>query len=252
MATKASIRRAKLGLPEIDEEEWRKVIPKLGQRARIVLNRILDHGDCSTEWLQEQGYDHAPRAAQDLKDAGVPLKSHKKDTNSKTGNRMSSYYLPDRKPSEVKAGRKQPPKKFKKDLIKKYGQKDQFTGQETAGHELTMDHRTPYDVGGDPDIFDVKDWMLLGASSQQRKKHACSNCENQKTIKDPAICRRCYWAYPEDFDHVAMENLRRIDVEFRGSDVDKYNQLEQYANRMELSIGDAIRFLISEFIDDDS
>jgi len=251
MATKASVRRARLGLPEIDEEEWRKITPELGQRAKIVLNQILDHGDCSTEWLQEQGYDHAPRAAQDLKDAGVPLKSHKKDMNSKTGNRMSSYYLLDRNPSEVKAGRKQPPKKFKKDLIKKYDQRDHFTGQETAGHELTMDHRTPYDVGGDPDNFDVKDWMLLGASSQQRKKHACSNCENQKNIREPATCRRCYWAYPEDYDHVAMENLRRVDVEFRGKDVDKFDQLEKYAKRMGLSIEDAMRSLIFEILEND-
>ena len=35
---------------------------------------------------------------------------------------------------------------------------------------------------------------------------------NWVELKDPRICRRCYWAYPEEYEHIAMRELRRVDI----------------------------------------
>ena len=37
-------------------------------------------------------------------------------------------------------------------------------------------------------------------------------------IKDPTIRKLCYWADPTDYDHVAMEQVRRLDLEWTGDE----------------------------------
>lgn len=54
------------------------------KRARFVIDTILEKGYCSTEDLKNAGYEHAPRAARDVRELGIPLETYKiKDSTGK-------------------------------------------------------------------------------------------------------------------------------------------------------------------------
>jgi hypothetical protein len=48
-------------------------------------------------------------------------------------------------------------------------------------------------------------------------------------IKDKSICLSCYWACPENYEHIAMQQVRRIDLLWERSNVDRYESLKQKA-----------------------
>lgn len=55
-------------------EEFKKVLDAVtNKRARFVIDTILKKGFCSTEDLKNGGYEHAPRAARDVRELGIPL-----------------------------------------------------------------------------------------------------------------------------------------------------------------------------------
>lgn len=46
------------------------------KRAKIVIDHIIKHGQITTEELEKDyGYVHPPRAARDVREAGIPLKT---------------------------------------------------------------------------------------------------------------------------------------------------------------------------------
>ena len=48
------------------------------KRAKIVIDHILAHGFITTEDLEKTyGYNHPPRAARDVREAGTPLETFK-------------------------------------------------------------------------------------------------------------------------------------------------------------------------------
>lgn len=63
------------------------------KRAKFVIDTILEKGYCSTEDLQNGGYEHAPRAARDVRELGIPLETYKiKDS---TGKNIAAYRFGD-------------------------------------------------------------------------------------------------------------------------------------------------------------
>ena len=38
-------------------------------------------------------------------------------------------------------------------------------------------------------------------------------------IKDKSHCMNCYWAYPENYTHIALRDIRRLDLLWAGSEV---------------------------------
>ena len=63
------------------------------KRARFVIDTILEKGYCSTEDLKNGGYEHAPRAARDVRELGIPLETYKiKDS---TGKSIAAYRFGD-------------------------------------------------------------------------------------------------------------------------------------------------------------
>ena len=58
---------------KINRKKYEELLPKLGKRARKLLEIILEQGSVSTHELAKIGYGHPPRARQDLKDAGIDI-----------------------------------------------------------------------------------------------------------------------------------------------------------------------------------
>jgi hypothetical protein len=124
-----------------------------------------------------------------------------------------------------------------------------FTGQHLPETALTIDHRIPYEVAGDiGDDFSPPDFMLLDGSSQRSKSWSCENCSNWQTTKDPEVCRACYWAYPEDYSHMALLQLRRVDVSWSGDDVLEHDSLRDHAQRYGVSVQELVRRAVKELL----
>ena len=94
------------------------------KRARFVIDTILRQGYCSTEDLKKGGYEHAPRAARDVRELGIPLVTEKmKDSAGKT---IAVYKFGDWEKAKKKnllaktSGRSQLSNKLKDALVERY------------------------------------------------------------------------------------------------------------------------------------
>jgi hypothetical protein len=92
--------------------------------------------------------------------------------------------------------------------------------------DLQIDHRVPYEVAGDGDELKAEDFMLLCGSANRAKSWSCEHCENWRSIKNRNICLSCYWAMPEKYSHVAMRQIRRVDLIWQGEEVAQYEKLK--------------------------
>ncbi len=64
------------------------------KRAKIVIDHILKHGFITTEELENTyGYSHPPRAARDVREAGIPLETFK--VKSQQGKSIAAYKFGD-------------------------------------------------------------------------------------------------------------------------------------------------------------
>ena len=98
--------------------------------------------------------------------------------------------------------------------------------------ELQIDHRIPYEVGGDGEVLTLnpEDFMLVSSSANRAKSWSCESCDNWINQKDREICISCYWAYPENYSHIAMRQIRRIDLIWQGEEVEVYDNLKSQAS----------------------
>jgi hypothetical protein len=82
-------------------------------------------------------------------------------------------------------------------------------------------------------LFDVderrsQDYMLLCGSCNRAKSWSCERCPNWHDVK-PSVCECCYWAHPESCNHVATEDIRRLDLAWAGAEVSDYERLKAQA-----------------------
>ena len=213
-----------------------------GKRCKLFVQHIIDHGSVSTEdMLVKYGYEHAPRAACDVREQGIPLE--KKMIKSSSGKRIASYSFgnPDDIQEHKFGGRKILPKKFKEVLIKTYGSKCAITLENYEAKYLQIDHRIPYEIAGETSRTELspEHFMLLSASAQRQKSWDCEKCEN-RSLRDLNLCKICYWAYPERYNHVALRKEKRLDLIFQGEEAQQLEKIKQQAAREEITVKELI------------
>lgn len=217
-------------------------------RAKVVIDHIIKHGYITTEDLKETyGYNHPPRAAGDVRDQGIPLETFK--VRGSDGRSIGAYRFGD--PSKIEdgklGGRKVLPKQLKKELIALFGARCSISTEKYDESHLQIDHRIPYRISGDEGTDrNSADFMLLSGAAQRQKSWACEHCQNFLEHKEFENCKSCYWAFPENFTHVAMKQERRVDITFSGQDIDKLKILEKRANENGSSIHEEIKRLINK------
>lgn len=209
------------------------------KRPKTVIDHILEHGFITTQELKEKyGYNHPPRAARDVREQGIPLETFR--VTGSDERKIAAYRFGDVKNKRLKrlSGRTGLSKKIKDALVKKYGCKCFIYLEEIDERELQIDHRVPYEVGGDGKGAELnpEDFMLLSGSANRAKSWSCEHCENWNSIKDRTICLTCYWAYPENYSHIAMRQIRRLDLVWQGKEVDIYEKLKAEAHSLEKEI----------------
>ena len=169
---------------------------------------------------------HAPRAARDVRELGIPLETFRvKDSN---GRLIAAYRFGDPKKAEDRlskiAGRTVLSAALKKALIKKYGSKCFIYLQPMEERLLQVDHRIPYKIGGEQNEKDIDCYMLLSPSANRAKSWTCEHCLNWET-KNADICMLCFWAYPENYTHIAGHEQRQVIITFTGNEIEDYNRL---------------------------
>jgi hypothetical protein len=222
-----------------------------GSRASKVLKAMLERGSITTEELLELGYKHAPRARMDVVDNGFPVKTTM--VKGSDGRRMASYsLLSDAELRDAQQGRSIIPKVFKTKLVATYGEVDGITGWEVTARALQVDHRIPYQVGGDAGLEneDVSAFMLLTGSSQRAKSFSCERCQNFLELKDPDICGGCYWAYPESYNHIGMKQIRRVEVLWQDEEAAVFDNIKSLLAEQGQTVGEATKRLLLSLLDD--
>lgn len=210
-------------LPKEFLERLRAVTAK---RPKTVIQHILKHGFVTTEDLKNLGYEHAPRAARDVRELGIPLETFR--VKDSTGRSIAAYRFgnPDEAQDNVSktAGRTVLSAAVKKALVEKYGAKCFIYLQPMDERLLQVDHRVPYEIGGENDPGNLDCYMLLSPSANRAKSWTCEHCPNWEK-KDAAFCVRCFWAHPENYTHVAGKEQRQIVITFTGDEIEDYNRL---------------------------
>lgn len=196
------------------------------KRPRTVIQHILKHGFVTTEELENlYGYKHAPRAARDVREQGIPLEMFR--VKSSDGRSIGAYRFGDLSKIEDKVskekGRTILSKALKTALIEKYGARCFIYAQPIDERLLQIDHRIPYEIGEDPSD-DIEHYMLLSPSANRAKSWTCEHCSNWQK-KDTDFCVGCFWAFPESYTHIAGKESRQIIITFSGNEIEDYNKL---------------------------
>lgn len=197
------------------------------KRPRTVIQHILKHGYITSQELKDlYGYNHPPRAARDVREHGIPLVTYR--VEGADGRKIAAYKFGNPEDAEntlsKTAGRTVLSKALKRALVDKYGAKCMIYLEKMDEAKLQVDHRIPYEIGGEHDEWDIEYFMLLSPSANRAKSWACEHCKNWN-VKDASFCMRCFWASPENYDHVAGKTEKVISIIFSGDEIEDYNKL---------------------------
>ncbi len=222
-----------------------------GKRPKTVIDHILKNGFITTEELKEKyGYDHPPRAARDVREEGIPLETFR--VKNSEGRSIGAYRFAD--PSKARfdtlGGRKIFSKEFKQELIELLGCRCSICLESYEDRYLQVDHRVPYEVSGDESSTnrEVEHYMLLCGSCNRAKSWSCEHCVNWMEVKKPKICDACYWAKPDSYKHVALREIRRLDVMWTEKETEDYELLKQRAMQHQKTVPDYVKAALRQHI----
>jgi hypothetical protein len=220
------------------------------KRPRTVIEHIIEHGYITTEDLTARyGYAHPPRAARDVREQGIPLETF--NVTDSTGRTIAAYRFGDL--SQIASGRLGGRRSFsralKEELIRAHGARCAICMTPYAPRYLQIDHRVPYEVLGDTDAErNLDDYMLLCGSCNRAKSWSCEHCPNWLEIKDPAVCRSCYWANPVSYKHIALREIRRADIVWTEDEVATYERLRALADATNEPLPEFVKAVIQEYL----
>lgn len=201
------------------------------RRPKTVIDHIRQHGFVTTEELRDlYGYNHPPRGARDVRELGIPLETFR--VTGSDGRSIGAYRFgdPTAQRSALLSGRTAFSSAIKGGLIEQFGSRCNIYLEDFSERELQIDHRIPFEIAGDASLSnDLDDYMLLCPSANRAKSWSCEHCDNWE-IRDADNCRSCYWAFPESYTHVAMRQLRRLDIIWSGEEISEYDQLVDAAD----------------------
>ena len=232
---------------KLSKSDLRKLNLIKDKRPSTVIQHIIKHGFITTEELaKDYGYEHAPRAARDVRERGVNLVTYR--VKSSDGRNIAAYkfgepVFVDNKVSKT-AGRTALSSALKKALVDKYGAVCFVYLQPMEERVLQIDHRIPYEIGGEQED-NIDCYMLLSPSANRAKSWTCEHCPNW-TKKDIVFCNSCFWAHPENYTHIAGKEERQIIVTFTDNEIEDYNKLIELVGQEKAE--DTIKDLISKFI----
>ena len=235
--------------PKLPKEFIKLCKKVIAKRPRTVIDHILKHGFITTQELKDKyGYNHPPRAVRDVKENGIPIEMFRVEGSD--GRKIAAYRFGDPKKARFgkQMGRTAFTKELKQELIKNFGAKCAIYLEPFDERDLQLDHRIPFEVIGDSLEGGIRaeDFMLLCGSANRAKSWSCEHCVNWLEQKDPNICHSCYWAYPENYTHIAMRPIRRMDIMWTGDEVEVYDRLKKKTEELQQKMPTYVKKIISK------
>lgn len=238
-----------------DRVEWspellERVRAVKAKRPKAVIDFIIEHGSVTTDDLKDLGYEHAPRAARDVIDLGIPLlKSRVTGRNGRSITRYTFGEVGDLQAGLL--GRTAISKRVKLLLLKAYGTRCGICGREFEPQYLQPDHRVPVGVADDEPDSDrkVPNYMLLCGPCNRAKSWSCEHCPNF-VARDVATCQTCYWAHPDSYTHVATVAERRLTLAWVGGETDEYDALAGEAETQGLEPGQLAKEVFRRYVEE--
>ncbi|MDD1615054.1 MAG: HNH nuclease [Methylococcaceae bacterium NSP1-2] len=233
-------------MPDYSKEFLELLQSVTAKRPKTVIEHILKYGFITSEELKTvYGYNHPPRAVRDVREHGIAIETYR--VSGSDGRKIAAYKFGD--PTKIRfsklSGRTALSKTIKDKLISTYGCKCFIYQEVMDERDLQIDHRIPFEVDGDGNNdMNPEDFMLLSGSANRAKSWSCEQCENWNNKKDKAVCLSCYWAYPENYSHIAMLPIKRVDLIWQGEDVEQYELLKKHALSAQQNIPDFIKGII--------
>ncbi|MEX1042857.1 MAG: HNH endonuclease [Pirellulaceae bacterium] len=229
-------------------KEFRNLLASItAKRPKTVIDHILKHGHITTEELQNTyGYEHPPRAARDVREKGVPLETF--TVTNAQGRKIAAYRFGDvsKIRGGILAGRKVFAKDFKKKIADCNGRRCGICFTNMELRYLQVDHRIPFEVGGEGEGERTTNaYMLICGSCNRAKSWSCEHCPNWIKDHNTNTCKSCYWASPEEYIHIATLELRRLDVTWNHTEVADYDALAQSAKDANMLVGDYVKMLVN-------
>ena len=184
----------------------------------------------------------------DVKEHGIPIEMFR--VEGRDGWKIAAYRFGD--PTTVRltkfSGRTALSNKLRQALIEKHGPRCAIYMEEFPERELQIDHRIPYEVGGEPDPqkLNLNDFMLLCSSANRAKSWSCEHCLNRRQLKKPKVCLGCYWASPEKYTHIAMREERRLDILWSGAEVTSYDKLKVESDSVNLPLPKFVKVILDK------
>lgn len=220
------------------------------KRAKTVIDHILKYGQITTEELKEiYGYAHPPRAIKDVTDLGIPIERGK--AKAKDGRTIAAYHFgdPTTVRGEAHAGRTIFSKKFKKQLLERDGSKCALCSGEFPASFLQIDHRVPYEVGGQPPGEpNLEDYMLVCRTCNRGKSWSCEHRPNWIKDKKPAVCQTCFWCQPTDYTHIATLRVRRLNLVWQDKEVSEYDKLAALSHEASIELPDFVKDVLRKHL----
>ncbi len=217
-----------------------------GKRSQIVVQHILQHGYLTTEELESvYGYNHPPRAIRDVREQGIPIETFRiKNSQNRD---IATYRFGDiQNINKTRIGGRKSFKKITKQrLIAQHGLKCAICDQTYPEQFLQIDHKIPYEVAGDSGESDLELLMLVCASCNRSKSWGCEHCNNWINQKDTIICQNCFWANPQNYSHIAMKEIRRLELIWQEHELLTYDWLKSRVYKAGLSPTNYLKMLIS-------
>ena len=93
-----------------------------------------------------------------------------------------------------------------------------------------------------------EEYMLLCGSANRAKSWSCEHCVNWLELKKPEVCRSCYWAYPENYTHIAMRQVRRADIMWTEAEVGTYEKLKQKTIQLQKNIPGYVKEIVEQHL----
>ena len=237
--------------PKLSKSFIKKLDTVTGKRPKTVIDHIRKHGFITTEELKAKyGYNHPPRAARDVREQGILLETIRvKDSE---GRSIGAYRFADasKTRSGKLEGRKVFTKAFKEKLNEGNGCRCGVCLEAYEDRYLQIDHRVPYEIAGDRDDIerDKDGYMLLCGSCNRAKSWSCEHCLNWIEAKDENVCKISYWASPESYTHIALQEIKRLDIVWTKDEIKVYNRLLENAKHQKIELPEYVKSILHNYV----
>ena len=240
-----------MSVPELPADFVKLCKAVTAKRPKTVIDHILKRGFITTQELKDKyGYNHPPRAVRDVKENGIPIEMFRVEGSD--GRKIAAYRFGDPKKARFgkQVGRTALTKEIKDKLVALHGARCAIYLEPFPERDMQIDHRIPFEVFGDVPTTEPKpeDFMLLCGSANRAKSWSCEHCVNWLELKKPDVCRSCYWAYPDNYTHIAMRQIRRADIMWTENEVAVYEKLKQRTLQLQKNIPGYVKEIVEEHL----